>query len=106
MGERTVVVAGASGFVGGAVVNCLAAAGDCRVVALSRRRPADLPAGAEHRGVDLLAAAACGALARALTGVTQAAYAAPPETPAGLAASWTAPHHAPRPGRPPPHLRR
>ncbi|MDY0070952.1 MAG: NAD-dependent epimerase/dehydratase family protein [Porticoccaceae bacterium] len=99
MGERTVVVAGASGFVGGAVVNCLAAAGDCRVVALSRRRPADLPAGVEHRGVDLLDAAACGALARDLTGVTQVVYAAINETPGDLVASWTDPHHAERNGR-------
>ena len=48
----TVVVAGVGGVIGRHVAIEHARLGH-RVVGLSRRRPADLPAGVEHRGVDL-----------------------------------------------------
>ncbi|MVU77906.1 NAD(P)H-binding protein [Nocardia sp. ET3-3] len=63
-----IVVTGATGNVGGALVRELAAAGE-KVVAVSRgEKPVDLPAGVEHRRADIgnsesLSAAAAGASA-------------------------------------------
>lgn len=103
MKGKTVLVVGASGFVGGAVVQCLAAAGDCRVIAASRRRPPDLPAGVAHLALDLLDATACQQQvedqANGLASVTHVVYAAINETPGDLVASWTDPLHAERNGQ-------
>lgn len=60
-----VAVAGGTGVLGKPVVAALAARGD-EVLALSRNAPARLPAGAEHRQVDLTGGAG---LAEALAGV-------------------------------------
>ncbi|MFA5493674.1 MAG: NAD-dependent epimerase/dehydratase family protein [Porticoccaceae bacterium] len=95
---KTVLVVGASGFVGGAVVQCLAGAGGA-VIAASRRRPADLPAGVAHLALDLLDPAACRAGAAGLGAVTHVVYAAINETPGDLVASWTDPEHAARNGQ-------
>lgn len=55
--HKTIFVTGASGFVGGALVNRLASAGDCRVFALVRREGVTLPASAVpvRVGADYLA---------------------------------------------------
>jgi nucleoside-diphosphate-sugar epimerase len=85
MGERAVVVAGASGVIGSAAVRQFAAAG-WRVIAVSRRAPDDL-AGAEHLPLDLLDAAACRATLGAFT-ASHLVFTALKERP-GLVAGWT-----------------
>jgi nucleoside-diphosphate-sugar epimerase len=97
--SRTVLVAGASGFVGGAVVERLAADPDTRVIGVSRRRPATLPEDVRHIPLDLLDAEACRNAGSALAEVTHFVYAAVNETPGDLVASWTDPTHAARNGR-------
>lgn len=62
--DKTVMVTGASGFLGAALLPVLAAAG-CEVVCLGRRPPADLPASrARHVRADLLDAASLTAALR------------------------------------------
>jgi nucleoside-diphosphate-sugar epimerase len=95
---RTVLVAGASGFVGSAVVERFAARG-WRVIGISRRRPVRPIDGVEYRTIDLLDAGSCLATLRDVGAVTHLVYAAVNETPGDLVASWTDPTHAARNGR-------
>lgn len=88
--KHTVLVAGASGVVGAAAVEHFASLPDWRVLALSRRRPAQLPEGVEHVALDLTDAAACRSAADNLRGVTHLMYAALFELPE-LVAGWRDP---------------
>src|SRR6202043_3968280 len=80
---QCVVIAGASGFVGGAVARELAVSG-WRVVGLSRRPPAEAIEGVEHTPLDLRNAADCRRVAATLAGTTHLVYAAVNETPGDL----------------------
>jgi nucleoside-diphosphate-sugar epimerase len=93
----TVLIAGASGFVGGAAVERFAADG-AAVIGLSRRAPATRITGVVHLPLDLRDASACRAMAPALAPVTHLVYAAVNETPGDLVASWKDPEHAARNG--------
>lgn len=87
MASGTVLIAGASGVIGAAAVERLAADG-YRVLALSRRAPETLPGTAfEHLALDLLDAHACRAAAPRFADVTHVVYAALFEKP-GLVAGW------------------
>ncbi len=86
MTRKTVLIAGASGLVGYAALKHFAAAGNAEVIALSRRRPAEL-FGARHLPLDLTDAAACAASSGALAGVTHLVYAALFELP-DLVEGW------------------
>ncbi len=86
--RRTVLVAGASGLVGYAVMKHYAAQPDTEVIAVSRRTPDDT-FGARHVAVDLTDEAGCSALFGAMTGVTHLVYAALYEKP-GLIDGWLA----------------
>src|SRR5471030_1030630 len=83
---KKVLVAGATGLVGHAVLKHLAAEKGCEVVALSRRKP-DETFGARWMPLDLTDAAACAALAPVFEGTTHLVYAALHERP-GLVAGW------------------
>jgi len=94
--SRTVLVAGASGFVGSAVMQRLAADG---VPALGIARHAPLSARpGDFLSADLRDPHACAALAPRLGDVTHLVYAAVNETPGDLIAAWSDPHHAERNG--------
>ncbi len=85
--RHTIVVAGASGVVGQAVVQLLGAQPDRDVVAVSRRRPP----GIEHAtflSVDLSDARACHDALTSIGPVTHLVYAAVKEAP-GLSTGWT-----------------
>ena len=97
MAQKVVLVAGASGFVGGAVIQRFTAAG-WQVIGLSRRAPAKKVPGVEYRRVDLLDREACRTSLPDLRNVTHVVYAAVNETPGDLVASWTDPTHAARNG--------
>ena len=89
--QRHILVAGASGVIGSAVVEHFARMGGWRVTALSRRRPVVAPdAGFTHLGVDLVDAAACAAAIAGLPPVTHFVHAAVSEAP-GLASGWRDP---------------
>lgn len=97
--QQTVLVVGASGFVGSAVVEAFSRQPHCQVIALSRRPPGRLPAEVKFIALDLLDPAACVEAARQLQGVTHLVYTAVNETPGDLIASWTDPDHAGRNGQ-------
>lgn len=99
MTYKTVLVVGASGFVGNAVMHRFAGESDCRVIGLCRSRPSSLPAGSQHLAADLLDPADCRRAVQQLKDVTHVVYAAVNETPGDLVASWTDPDHAARNGR-------
>jgi nucleoside-diphosphate-sugar epimerase len=86
---RTALVAGATGVVGRALVAHLAAQPDWRVIAVSRRRPADLEVGAVHVAVDLgdrdATRAAFAQQARGVTHAFFCAYVADPDPDALIA---------------------
>ncbi len=86
MTRKKILVAGATGLVGYAVLKQLAANETCEVVALSRRRPAELH-GARWIGLDLTDAAACAALEPEFAGTTHLVYAALYER-STLVAGW------------------
>ncbi|MDB6062525.1 MAG: hypothetical protein JWM78_2628 [Verrucomicrobiaceae bacterium] len=98
MNNKKVLVVGASGLVGDAAIQQLAKSDANRVIGLSRRRPAQLPAHVAHIALDLLDAEACRINATQLSDVTHVIYAAVNETPGDLVASWTDPKHAERNG--------
>src|SRR5437870_4811625 len=84
MPSKTVLIAGATGLVGRAVLKQFTAQADCAVIALSRRRP-DETFGARWQPLDLTDTAACANLAPELADVTHLVYAALYERP-GLVA--------------------
>ena len=83
---KKVVVAGATGLVGNAVLRHFGSDGGAGVVALSRRKPRDLH-GARHVPLDLTDPAQCAAVASELKGTTHLVYAALYEEP-NLVAGW------------------
>jgi nucleoside-diphosphate-sugar epimerase len=80
MPGRKVVVAGATGLVGNAALRQFGAAGDCELIALSRRKPRELH-GARHVPLDLTSEADCRRAASDLGGTTHLVYAALYEAP-------------------------
>lgn len=82
----TYVVAGATGVVGQAAMQALAARGE-RVIALSRRRPEPVAGAVTHLAVDLQDAQATRAVAEQCGDATHLVYAALFEKP-GLLAGW------------------
>jgi nucleoside-diphosphate-sugar epimerase len=82
---KTVLVAGATGLVGYAALKHFSASPDTRVIALSRRRPADFAG--RHLALDLTDVAACETAAGTLGDVTHVVYAALFELP-GLVEGW------------------
>jgi nucleoside-diphosphate-sugar epimerase len=76
MGSKgTVLVAGAGGLVGRAVIDHYLGEGGWDVIALSRRPP-EPPTGARHLAVDLADAEACRARLGGISGLTHVVYAA------------------------------
>jgi nucleoside-diphosphate-sugar epimerase len=90
MAKHTVLVAGAGGVVGAAAVEHFASLPDWDVIAVSRRRPPELPGGVTHLSIDLTDAAACRAAGPALAKVTHLMFAALYEKP-DLIAGWRDP---------------
>jgi nucleoside-diphosphate-sugar epimerase len=86
MARKTVLVAGASGLVGYAAIRHFLDAGDCDVIAVSRREPDGID-GARFVAADLKDAAACGEIFAAMPEITHVIYAALYEAP-GLVAGW------------------
>lgn len=86
MGERTILIAGATGIVGGAAIDHFAGRAGWRVLAVSRRPISERP-GVEHLPLDLTDPAACRAASARLAGVTDLLYAALYEKP-NLVAGW------------------
>lgn len=86
MVKKTVLVAGATGLVGYAALQHFAAEPDTEVIAVSRRRPAEL-FGARFVAADLDDRAACDEIVSGMAGVTHVIYAALYEAP-GLIAGW------------------
>ena len=95
--SKTVLVAGASGFVGTAAAVQFAAEG-ARVFGLSRQAPVQPVEGVTYLSLDLRDAAACREAAPILSDVTHLVYAAVNETPGSLVASWTDPDYVVRNG--------
>jgi nucleoside-diphosphate-sugar epimerase len=89
MASKKIVVAGATGLVGNAVLRHFGASGGAEVVALSRRKPRDLYR-ARHVVLDLTDAAQCVAIAPELKGTTHLIYAALYEEP-NLVEGWRDP---------------
>src|SRR5260221_1516213 len=86
MAARKVVVAGAAGLVGSAMLRHFGSTGKCEVVALSRRRPRDLH-GDRYVQLDLTDAAQCARPASELHDATHLVYAALYEAP-NLVDGW------------------
>lgn len=95
--SKTVLVAGASGFVGTAAAIQFAAEG-AQVIGFSRHKPVRPVKGVAYLALDLRDAAACREASPMLSDVTHLVYAAVNETPGSLVASWSDPHHAERNG--------
>lgn len=86
MARKKVLVAGASGLVGYAAIRHFLDAGDCDVVAVSRRKPEGID-GAHFIAADLTNAAGCARAFETLSDVTHVIYAALYERP-GLVQGW------------------
>src|SRR5580658_49751 len=85
---NTVLIVGASGVIGAAAAEHLAALPGWRALGVSRRAPSPTPTGAyEHLALDLTDAAACRAAADRFEAVTHVVYAALFEKP-GLVPGW------------------
>jgi nucleoside-diphosphate-sugar epimerase len=80
MADKRVVVAGATGLVGGAALRHFGLSRGCEVVALSRRKPRELY-GARYVELDLTDPAQCAQAAAELQGATHLVYAALYEAP-------------------------
>src|SRR5258707_458370 len=80
MAEKKVVIAGATGLVGHAVLRHFGSATACDVLALSRRKPRELY-GARHIPIDLTDPVQCRRAATELQGATHLVYAALYEAP-------------------------
>jgi len=89
MADKKVVVAGATGLVGGAALRHFGGVGGCEVVALSRRKPRQLH-GARYLPADLTDPAQCQHLAPELQDATHLVYAALYEGP-NLVDGWRDP---------------
>ncbi|MDB5846404.1 MAG: short-chain dehydrogenase/reductase [Rhodoferax sp.] len=83
----TVLVIGASGVVGQAVLRHFAGLPGWRAIGVSRRRPVNVPEGFTHVSVDLRDRAACEACFGAMRNVSHVVYAAVQES-QGLVAGW------------------
>ncbi len=83
---KTVLIAGATGLVGYAALKHFGSQPDCKLLALSRRKP-DNTFGGRWLPLDLTDAGACQALAGEFAGVTHFVYAALHERP-NLVAGW------------------
>jgi nucleoside-diphosphate-sugar epimerase len=97
MNGKTILVAGASGFVGSAAIERFSALG-FPVIGLSRRLPSSDAPGARFLPVDLRDRQSVLAVAGQFSQVTHLVYAAINETPGDLIAAWTDPDHAARNG--------
>jgi nucleoside-diphosphate-sugar epimerase len=86
MADKKVVVAGATGLVGGAALRHFGSTGKCEVVALSRRKPRALHGG-RYVQIDLTDPAQCARAATELQGATHLVYAALYEAP-NLVDGW------------------
>ena len=86
MAVKKVVVAGATGLVGGAALRHFGGTAECEVIALSRRKPRQLH-GARHVPVDLTLSAQCQHAAPEMHGATHLVYAALYEAP-NLVDGW------------------
>jgi nucleoside-diphosphate-sugar epimerase len=86
MADKKVVVAGATGLVGGAALRHFGSTGKCEVVALSRRKPRALHGG-RYVQIDLTDPAQCARAAAELQGATHLVYAALYEAP-NLVDGW------------------
>jgi nucleoside-diphosphate-sugar epimerase len=84
--RRALLVVGASGVIGRAVLERFAARDDWDVVGVSRRAPHGL-SGAAHLPLDLLDTDRCAAVLRESPGVTHMVYAALSEAP-GIVSGW------------------
>jgi nucleoside-diphosphate-sugar epimerase len=92
---KTVLIAGASGFVGTAATERFVAEG-ARVIGLARHRPDRPVDGVDYLPIDLRDS--CAGLAEKVGEVTHLVYAAVNETQGDLIAAWTDPQHAERNG--------
>jgi len=84
-----VVVAGATGVTGTAIVQHFAGLPDWSVVAVARRAPWRSVPGVEHVGLDLADPEACRAVLGAIPDVTHLAYAAVNENADDIVAGWS-----------------
>jgi len=89
--QKKIVIAGASGLVGGAAVRLFGARGDWDVVAISRRRTLGAPASVQHIAVDLSDQTACARVLGAISGVTHIIYAALTEKLEDIYGGWSDP---------------
>ncbi|HLS80513.1 MAG TPA: NAD-dependent epimerase/dehydratase family protein [Steroidobacter sp.] len=89
--RKKIVIAGASGLVGGAAVRLFASRGDWQVVAVSRRAPLDVGAHVQHVSVDLCDAQACAQAFGAMSDVTHLIYAAVSEKTEDIYGGWSDP---------------
>ncbi len=87
MPRKTVLIAGATGLVGHAAMQHFSTEPDCKVVAVSRRRPADT-FGADFIAADLADRRQAAEIFGAMREVTHVVYAALYERP-GLVSGWT-----------------
>lgn len=88
---KKVIIAGASGLVGGAAVRLFASRPDWEVVAVSRRPPLDVPGTVQHVSVDLCDEAACTRAFGGITDATHLIYAAVSEKLDDIFGGWSDP---------------
>lgn len=89
--KKKIVVAGASGLVGGAAVRLFAHRGDWEVVAVSRRPVLGAPASVQHVALDLGDRAACERALGTIADVTHVIYAALTEKLEDIYGGWSDP---------------
>lgn len=89
--KKKIVIAGASGLVGGAAVRLFASRDDWDVVAVSRRPALGAPSSVQHVAVDLGDRAACERALGAISDVTHVIYAALTEKLGDIYGGWSDP---------------